>query len=188
MELQIGAKILKVRKEKKISIAQLSALSGVSTGLISQIERDIVGPSVTNLWKLAKALEVDVSYFFDEEERDTDNVYVSKAGTHMKMLTNNDRSKYLLLSKSKADRVIDMVEVRIKPGDTGKIDKATLLSHEGEECGYVTEGILTVVLGDKEYVLEKGDSITFDSQIPHRYINRHDVECVSIWSMTPKFF
>ena len=48
MEILIGAKLKHLRTEKKLSIAELSRLSDVSTGLISQIERDLVVPSVTS--------------------------------------------------------------------------------------------------------------------------------------------
>ena len=47
MELMIGGKLKQLRLDKKLSIAELSRLSDVSTGLISQIERDLVVPSVT---------------------------------------------------------------------------------------------------------------------------------------------
>ena len=56
MELLIGGKLKQLRTEKKLSIAELSRLSDVSTGLISQIERDIVVPSVTSLWRLAEGV------------------------------------------------------------------------------------------------------------------------------------
>lgn len=189
MELKIGQKIKELRKLKNISIAQLSAASGVSTGLISQIERDIVGPSVTNLWKIAGALDTGIAYFFDEASEDSGNAYVVRKGNHVKMLTSNEQSQYVLLNKNKQDRVLDMVEVRIQVGGKSIADtENALLSHEGEECGYVLKGTLTVLLNDKEYVLEEGDSISFNSNIPHRYVNNGDVECVSVWAMTPKFF
>mgnify|MGYP000249558242 CR=1 FL=1 len=64
MELMIGGKLKQLRLDKKLSIAELSRLSDVSTGLISQIERDLVVPSVTSLWRLAKALDTNINYFF----------------------------------------------------------------------------------------------------------------------------
>ena len=50
------------------------------------------------------------------------------------------------------------------------------------------KGELVVLLGGKEYVLEEGDSIYFNSTVPHKYINRGDEDCISIWAMTPAFF
>lgn len=67
MDLMIGGKLKQLRLDKKLSIAELSRLSDVSTGLISQIERDLVVPSVTSLWRLAKVLDTNINYFFYEE-------------------------------------------------------------------------------------------------------------------------
>lgn len=69
--MKLGEKIRELRKEKKMSIEQLSKVSGLSTGLISQMERDITVPSVTSLWEVAKALDVPMNYFFDEYDKDT---------------------------------------------------------------------------------------------------------------------
>ena len=70
MEILIGSKLKQLRTEKKLSIAELSRLSDVSTGLISQIERDLVVPSVTSLWRLAQALDTNINYFFHEEPQE----------------------------------------------------------------------------------------------------------------------
>ena len=141
MELMIGGKLKQLRLDKKLSIAELSRLSDVSTGLISQIERDLVVPSVTSFYKL--------------------------------LHTNRD------------DRALDMMVITLKAGYT--YDKKPLC-HEGEECGYVLKGSLTVYLNGKDYVLHEGDSIYFNSTLPHKYINNGDEDCISIWAMTPKFF
>ena len=66
--MELGAKIRELRKKQNISIDQLSEKTGLSKGLISQIERDITGPSVTSLWKICQAMNVTMNYFFDENE------------------------------------------------------------------------------------------------------------------------
>ena len=58
-------------------IAELSKLSDVSTGLISQIEREMVIPSVVSIWRLAQALDTNINYFFDEDDVD-DKVIIRK--------------------------------------------------------------------------------------------------------------
>ena len=66
--MELGAKIRELRKKQNISIDQLSEKTGLSKGLISQIERDITGPSVTSLWKICQAMNVTMNYFFDEKK------------------------------------------------------------------------------------------------------------------------
>ncbi len=56
--MELGEKVRLLRQKQKISIDQLSEMTGLSKGLISQIERDLTGPSVASLWKISKALNV----------------------------------------------------------------------------------------------------------------------------------
>lgn len=183
MELMIGGKLKQLRLDKKLSIAELSRLSDVSTGLISQIERDLVVPSVTSLWRLAKALDTNINYFFYEEPHEEQ--LIIRKGSHRTIVTQHDSSFYKLLHTNRDDRALDMMVITLKAGYT--YDKKPLC-HEGEECGYVLKGSLTVYLNGKDYILHEGDSIYFNSTLPHKYINNGDEDCVSIWAMTPKFF
>lgn len=183
MEILIGTKLKQLRTDKKLSIIELSRLSDVSTGLISQIERDLVVPSVTSLWRLAKALDTNINYFFQEEPAE-EQMIIHK-GEHRTIVMHNESSFYKLLHPTKEDRALDMMIITLKSGYT--YEKKSI-AHEGEECGYVLKGTLTVHLNGKDYTLEEGDSIYFKSTLPHKYINNGNEDCVSIWSMTPKFF
>ena len=184
MEILIGKKLKQLRTEKKLSIAELSRLSEVSTGLISQIERDLVVPSVTSLWRLAQALDTNINYFFYEEKEE--NQIIMRKGEHKTLVTHNNSSYYKMLHPSRPNREMDFTEVTLKAGCS--YDANPLVQHEGEECGYVIRGELTIHLGNKQYVLKEGDSIYFDCTIPHKYVNNGSEDCVSIWAMTPKFY
>ncbi|HXC93505.1 MAG TPA: helix-turn-helix transcriptional regulator, partial [Geobacteraceae bacterium] len=67
-ELNIGQKIRKLRKERRLTLQYLSDLSGLSKPLLSQIENELVIPPIATLLKIAKALKVGIHYFFEEEE------------------------------------------------------------------------------------------------------------------------
>jgi len=183
MELKIGGKLKQLRTEKNLSIAELSRLSEVSTGLISQIERDLVVPSVTSLWRLAQALDTNINYFFHEEPQVEQMII--RRGEHRTIVMHNDSSFCKLLHPNKDNRLLDMMVITLKRGYT--YDKKPLV-HDGEECGYVLKGTLTVHLNGKDHILQEGDSIYFNSSLPHKYINNGEEDCISIWAMTPKFF
>jgi mannose-6-phosphate isomerase-like protein (cupin superfamily) len=59
------------------------------------------------------------------------------------------------------------------------------MAHAGQECALVLEGVMHVIVGDEEFVLEAGDSITLDSSIPHRIENRGAATVVQISAITP---
>ena len=179
--MELGEKIRSLRQKQKISIEQLSDMSGLSKGLISQIERDITGPSVASLWKISKALNVTMNYFFDEY--DDFNQVVHK-NERKKLMMRKGSRVYELLSPN-LKKQIEMLMIEINPNE--KIE-AELISHEGEECGVVIKGTLRVISGDKIYNLNEGDSIYLDSTIPHKYINMGDELSVSVWAMVPPSF
>ena len=85
--MEVGEKIRSLRHKQKISIEQLSSMSGLSKGLISQIERNITGPSVASLWKISKALNVTMNYFFDEYD-------------DLNQIVRKDERKKLIMRKS----------------------------------------------------------------------------------------
>lgn len=179
--MKLGQKIRELRKEQKISIEQLSKISGLSTGLISQMERDITIPSVSSLWEVAKALKVPMNYFFDEYKND--NPIVRK-NSRKKIIIPNSNITYELLSPSLNNKM-ELLMVEIEPGMCSSDEQ---ISHEGEECGYMIQGSMKIKWGSREFILNEGDSIYFDSTVPHRFVNIGDIKAISIWTMTPPSF
>ena len=179
--MEIGQKIRSLRLKQKISIDQLSEMAGLSKGLISQIERDITGASVTSLWKISKALNVTMNYFFDDYDGFNE---VVRKDERKKIMMNKANRTYELLCPNLKNQ-IEMLMIEIEPNESNVEE---LLSHEGEECGVVIKGSLRVLSGDKVYDLDEGDSIYLDSTIPHRYINMGDELSVSVWAMVPPSF
>lgn len=180
LNFDFGTKIRDVRKSKKMSIEKLSNLSGVSKGMISQIERNIVVPSAVILAKIARALDRSISYFFGEEDLD-DSVVLCRKGEHKRIERSNGKGYYELLSP-KGKRQLDLIKIVISPG---KERNNNAVTHSGEECGYVIKGKLIVEVCNKNYYLEEGDSIEIDSSLPHRYINESNDECITIWAQEP---
>lgn len=179
--MELGDKIRSLRQKHKISIEQLSEMSGLSKGLISQIERDITGPSVASLWKISKALNVTMNYFFDEYD---DLNQVVRKDERKKLMMKKGFRTYELLSPN-LKKQIEMLLIEINPHEKYE---AELISHEGEECGVIIKGTLRVISGSKVYDLNEGDSIYLDSTIPHKYLNMGDELSVSVWAMVPPSF
>ena len=99
MEFPIGTRLKDLRKSKGMSIAELSEKSNVSTGLISQIERNLVVPSVVNLYRIAQALDTDINYFFENGR--SREAKITRRGDHKRMITDQGHGIYELFTSSR---------------------------------------------------------------------------------------
>ena len=180
--LKLGNKIRELRISKDMTIKELAERAELSTGMISQIERDKIGLSVTSLWNISKALNISVGYFFNEMKRD--NHLIVRKGQHKEIKLADSNAIYELLTPDLLGK-IEFLKIILEAGE-GNNSKQT--SHEGEECGIVIQGKLLFKYGDKEYILNEGDSIRINSAIPHKYTNIGDTKSISIWAMTPPSF
>lgn len=176
-----GHKIRIIRKNLGMSIKELADKSQLSTGLISQIERDLVSPSVNAMTRIVAALDTTMGEFFDEDYTKQSPVVIKKE-THKEIVLTEMQRKYEILSPTD-NRMVEMVFMTI--GKTEDPESFKPSTHEGEECGYIFSGKLTVEVDGEKFNLEEGDSIYFESTKPHRYINYYDEETVSVWAMTP---
>ncbi|MDO5302095.1 MAG: cupin domain-containing protein [Tissierellia bacterium] len=176
-----GRKIRVMRKNLGMSIKELAEKSQLSTGLISQIERDMVSPSVNAMARIVAALDTSMGEFFDEDFTKESPVLIQK-DTHKIIDWDEAQRQYVMMSPTD-NRQVELALVRLKK--TISPEEIPSRSHEGEECGYCLSGTLTVVVEDKEYTLHPGDSIYFESTKPHKYLNYEDELSESLWAMTP---
>lgn len=181
--VELGGIIQRLRLDASVSIGALAATAGVSSGLLSQIERGLGNPSYTTLIKLAHALQVPVGRFFGGEEPD-DRAALVRADQRRRLLLSERDLVYELLTPSMNGR-LGVVRAQIAPGWS---NESVPYVHEGEECITIMEGELFVDIGGATYVLGVGDSLTYDSSIPHFYRNTTSNSAVLYGAMTPPSF
>ncbi|MFH1539670.1 MAG: cupin domain-containing protein [bacterium] len=172
-EISVADRIKKLRKEKGCSLQELAEKSGFSSALLSQIENHLESPPLGTLSKIARALDVEIGYFFEETReapytivRHDERKGISRVASKMGVKYGYS---YESLAFDKKGRHMEPFLVTLEPA-TQKDRHA--YSHEGEEFIFVLDGKMGVTLGGHTDALEPGDSIYFDSTIPHR------VECV----------
>jgi transcriptional regulator with XRE-family HTH domain len=169
-KLHIGKKIRDLRKKAGFVLQDLSDRTGLSKPLLSQVERGVVSPPIATLLKISKALNVNLSFFFQDSDPEEKVVLVRKDESKMidSRYFGREESGYyyeaLAYKKSKKYMEPFLVEFKRK-----KVEKLSFLSHEGEEFVYLLEGILEFRTEDQQYVLYPGDSLYFESSIPHAY-------------------
>jgi transcriptional regulator with XRE-family HTH domain len=170
-----GAEVRQIRKQKQLTLQQLAEKAGLSPSLLSQIERGLVDPTISTFWKICSALDVPINHFFGPKDEETP---VIRKNEHKIIQLRNTNVKYHVLTPIQEGK-IEFVLVEIEPGQTVVNE---LISHSGEECGYVLKGELTVILGEREYHLHEGDSMGFSSSKPHRFLNPGETVSLSIWA------
>lgn len=165
----VGEKIKAIREAKKMTLQTVAENSGLDEKLVAQIEGDVNIPGLSPLLKIARALGVRLGTFLD----DNDNIgpEVCRAGVTEKSLsTSNTKSRsnshldFASLASHKAGRSMEPFIINIEPADEKNL---ILSSHEGEEFIYVLEGVVKIIYGKDTYLLEKGDSIYYDSIVEH---------------------
>ncbi|MDD7363090.1 MAG: XRE family transcriptional regulator [Peptoniphilus sp.] len=175
-----GHKIRVMRKELGMSIKDLAEASNLSTGLISQIERDLVSPSVNAMLRIVDALHTTMGEFFDDVPSRKKPLII-RGGAHT-MVDRDDIKRRIRILSPPEHKNYQVVEMRFEPMEDPKGPPPA--SHEGEEFGFILAGNLTVVIDEIAYRVESGDSIAFDSTSPHTYINYSKDPCLSIWVYT----
>lgn len=173
----IGAMIRKSRRDGGLSLQRLAGLSGVSIGMLSQVERGLVNPSLRVLTRIRDALGLPASAFFQETKvagRD-DPVFVRRA----KQRTPLDLgylTKELLSADASYGLQLMILDV---PAGSSTGDRPLLFP--AEKAGLVMDGEILLQVGDARTPLAAGDSFSFDGSIPHSFSNPAAVPARLFW-------
>ena len=178
----LGQEIRGLRKRRGLTIVELAAAIGKSTGYVSQMERNRSAPSVVDLEKVATALGVRMGWFFDRgEEGPMDELpFIVRAGRRRKLNFGLGVTDYLLSPSLSGE--LELLYTTLAPGAKGGEPP---LSYRGEQAGLVLAGSFEISIGSKRFRLQEGDSFGFKSTTPHRYRNPGRIETVVVWAFTP---
>lgn len=177
---RLGETIRMMRQRAGLSIQEVAKTTGLSTGMISQVERALATPSVRTLRLLSIALGVPISYFFEDHEPVSPARYiVRKNDRRLLRLTASGVVKEALTPAEKGE--IEFYELTLNPGGSSGTD---FVRHSGEKAGYVLAGRLRLWLDHEAHVLEPGDSFRFPSTVPHMFDNPTQQVARVIWVTT----
>lgn len=184
--MKIGNKLRLLRLSRGITIKDLSVSTGLSSSYISQLERDMLNPSIDSLKKICDSYDIPLSAFFDDSkfnELATDGAIIQ--ATQRKSLTTDDSRVEMYLLSPQENSNIELLMIIAQPGGGSGNLRHT---HHGEECGVVLEGTMKLEVNGLTYHLQAGDSIHFLSEKGHRWSNEGEEVMVSIWAITPPSF
>ncbi|MDY6908668.1 MAG: cupin domain-containing protein [Thermodesulfobacteriota bacterium] len=169
--LQIGHKVRELRQKYRYTLQDLAHKTGLSKPFLSQIENDHVVPPIATLLKLARALNVGLAHFFQDQEGD-EKISIIRPGDRMRMDRRPHQDKeqvnyiYESLETRKSSKRMEpfLVEFPVQ-----EVERMEFQSHTGEEFLYLLEGKVEFRTGDRVEILEPGDSIYFNSDISHSF-------------------
>jgi transcriptional regulator with XRE-family HTH domain len=194
----LGERLRQERAERGLSLRELARRLDVSPSLVSQIETGKIQPSVRTLYAMVSELGVSLDELFAPAEHDDApslgerlnaptpivpdtagdgglvqraterNVIDLEAGVRWERLTTRN------------DREVEFLHT-VYPAGSESSPADSLVRHNGREFGIVLTGRLNVTVGFDDYVLGPGDSVFFESTIPHRLHNDGTEDVTAVW-------
>lgn len=187
----VGERVRELRSRAGLTVRELARRIGVSASHVSQVERGIGSFSVPALYAVAAELGVQMHEILDPQAPPAPPIspalpdeagdlvaagVVQRAVDHPSIKLSSGPRWSRLTAMGELDA--EFLEVVYAPGTEAPAEH---IVHQGREYGVIIEGRLSVELGGESTVLEPGDSIVFDSNIPHRFWNAGDTQVRAIW-------
>lgn len=166
----LGEKLRQLRSERNISQRELAHLAGLSPNSISLIERDETSPSVATLQSLASALNIRMSYFFEEEA--PTSVLQIKAGARPKIESEGVTIEGM--GRTLAYQELEPFLIKLEPHAGSGGERQVV--HTGHEFVYCLQGKIEYLIDGKIYLMETGDILIFEATLPHLWRNPFDDE------------
>jgi transcriptional regulator with XRE-family HTH domain len=170
---RLGERVRVLRRERGLTLDVLAGRSGVSRAMISKLERGEKNPTLVVAARVAEGLGVSLSQLVGVEERR--EVVVVPKERRMVMRDPETGFERQLLSPSFGGCGIEFIRNVVPEGSTS----GEFPPHRKgvEEYIVVEKGRLRALLGDEEHLLEDGDAIYFEADVPHRFDNVGEGEC-----------
>jgi transcriptional regulator with XRE-family HTH domain len=194
----LGSKIRVARLAGGYGVRELARLLQCSPSLISQIERDKANPSVNTLYSIANVLGISVDSMFDareSQEKEPGGQIARPAFSAPTRLTgapssvqhkstrlaiNLDHGVRWELLTPTPEHNSEFMEVTYPVGSSSA-GTNEFVRHSGREYAVILEGTLRARIGDEEFALNVGDSLTFDPTTPHRFWNDGTETVRAVW-------
>ncbi len=165
---KIGMRLKALREERDISLEELSDRSGLTLGLLEALEQGEAAPALGSLVKITRVLGCRLGTMFDDIQ--SKDPHIVRRDDREKEFTlqlaagGSNMQHYYSLGKGKSDRHMEPFYIELRPEPNSAPDMS---SHEGEEFIMVLSGSVKLTYGKNTYVLEPGDTMYYNSIVPH---------------------
>lgn len=179
-----GFKIRQLRLAKGLTLNELACLTQTTAGYISQLERDLVDPSLSTLRKIACTLDIPLFSLLDT----SDEAAMIIRHNRRQKIAFSDSNVILEILTPKSETSPEDVFVLTFELPAQKWSNDERVSHNVDECFYAQKGQLEVLVGDTAYILQEGDSIYIKANTPHNIYNPGAETATGVSAMSSAFF
>ena len=172
---EIGRNIRRFRVERGMTLKMLGAATGLSTSMLSLVERGLSSPSIGSLITICSALGIQMSDLIVQDSQSPKG-HLSRVGDQPVISTMEGVARTIL-----RDDKIRGIEIAINNYEPNSGSSEQPLSHAGHEYGIVLDGSVVVEVGTSKYELKQGDLVSYDSRIPHRIWNCGKKRVRALW-------
>ena len=163
----IAKKIISYRSTKKLTIQQMAKETGLSTALISQLERNLANPSLSVLQTLANTLGISLSELVEGEM--DENSLILRVAHREQVYNPNDKYMFYNLTPAVMKSNINLSLVHLEP--FSQTFGREFHCHKDEEMIFIVAGSVTVEYGGSQVELYCGDTLRIPGNKKHRYKN-----------------
>jgi transcriptional regulator with XRE-family HTH domain len=173
----VGPRVHALRESMGLSLRDLAGRCGVSAPMLSQVERGETSPTLAVAARIASGLDLSLSQLLRLDE--SHHVVVVTAKERRQGKGRGKGHSYELLTPQLPGQRMELSKHRLKAGaTTGGAGDPPMHEPGSRETVLVVLGAITLVIDGEERKLEAGDTVTFDSDLPHHFENQSDDEAV----------
>lgn len=177
--LDIGHRLRDIRSKSELSIRDLARKSGLNVNTLSMIENGKTSPSLETLQQLSFALDTPIAAFFEDRVPKNEITYLK---ARQRPVVTFALGMLEDLGAGMARRGAETYLVTLKPNSNSGENP---IVHTGRETVFCLEGQLTYTIEEQTFLLEPGDSLSFEAHLPHRWQNTGTIPTRSLLILCP---
>lgn len=174
--MKLGSKIRRLRLAKGYTQEELADRCDLSRSFISQLESDKVSPSVETLERILRVLGTDLKHFFSDEQKKI----IFKRSERVPVYELPPGVKIEILMDAIEDKELDAKIVELEPGAQTETEDY----HDGDEFGYVIEGVVELYIDGRKFKANAGDCFYYSGDSAHYLRNPGKEKAVVLWIQT----
>lgn len=180
---KFGSLLRQVRERRGLTLREVAGKAEVSESLVSQIERNLVSPSIDTLITLAEVLEVDLEFLFRDYRREKGAMIIRREQRKITRVEGCVYESISIIDEEDPEHSIEAFFITLEPFSRKASPE---FGHQGRELGVVLQGEGELEYGSASYSLDEGDSVQFASDIPHVLRNIGNKDLKALWISTPQ--